>query len=88
MKIAFPLLLDIGCFSHTLDHVDENINTRILDKFVSDWINMFSRSPKTKLAWKTQTGLLVPSYSSTKWGTIWDVIKKRFLMLLVMSSHY
>ena len=31
LKIAFPLLFYIGCFTHALDHVGENINTRILD---------------------------------------------------------
>ncbi len=76
LKIVFPQLLDIGCFSHTLDHVGENFSTPILDKFVSGWINIFSRSPKTKLAWKTQTGLPVPSYSSTRWWSKWEVIKQ------------
>ncbi len=56
MKIVFPQLLHIGCFSHTLDHVGENFSTPILDKLVSGWINIFSRSPKTKLVRKTQTG--------------------------------
>lgn len=51
------------------------MKTPILDKFVSGWINMFSRSPKTKLAWKTQTGLPVPSYSTTRWWSKWEVIK-------------
>ena len=82
LKIVFPLLFDIGCFSCTLDQVDENFNTPILDKFVSGWINMFSRSRKTKLAWETQTGLLVPSYSPTRWYSFWwskwEVIKQIF----------
>lgn len=47
LKIVFPLMFGIGCFSHTLDHVGENMKTPILEKFVSGWINMFSRSPKT-----------------------------------------
>ncbi len=29
LKIVFPQLLDIGCFSHTLDHVGENFSTPI-----------------------------------------------------------
>ena len=75
LKIVFPLMFDIGCFSHTLDHVGEKLKTPILDKFVSGWINIFSRSPKTKLAWKTRTGLPVPSYSTTRWWSKWEVIK-------------
>ena len=49
LSIVFPNVSDIGCFSHTLDHVGENFKTPILDKFIKVWINMFSRSPKTKL---------------------------------------
>ena len=74
LKIVFPLMFNIGCFSHTLDHVGEKLKTPILDKFVSGWINIFSRSPKTKLAWKTETGLPVPSYSTTRWWSKWEVI--------------
>ena len=75
VKIVFPLMIDIGYFSHILDHVGEKLKTPILHKFVSGWINIFSRSPKTKLAWKTQTGLPVPSYSTTRWWSKWEVIK-------------
>lgn len=49
LSIVFPNVLDIGCFSHTLDYVGENFKTPILDEFIKVWINMFSRSPKTKL---------------------------------------
>ena len=56
-------------------HTGEKLKTPILDKFVSGWINIFSRSPKTKLAWKTQTGLPVPSYSTTRWWFKCKVIK-------------
>ena len=57
LSIVFPKVFDIGCFSHTLDHVGEHLKTPILDEFMKVWIGMFSRSPKTKLAWKTKTGL-------------------------------
>jgi hypothetical protein len=45
VKIVFPKILDIGCFSHTLDHVGDHMKTTVLDKL---WIGL---SPKTKLAW-------------------------------------
>ena len=38
-------------------------------------MNIFSRSPKAKLAWKTQNGLPVTSYSTTRWWSKWEVIK-------------
>ena len=75
LSIIFPSVLDIGCFSHTLDHVGENFKTPILDEFINVWINMFSRSPKTKLLWRTKTGLPAPTYSPTRWWSKWEVIK-------------
>lgn len=47
--------------------------TLTLDDFVRSWISLFSRSPKTGLAWKTQTSLPVPTYSTTRWWLKWEV---------------
>ena len=33
LKIMYPILVDVGCFSHTLDHVGEKFCTPTLDKF-------------------------------------------------------
>ena len=51
------------------------MKTPVLNKFMKCWIGMFSRSPKTKLAWKTQTSLPVPSYLTTRWWSKWEVMK-------------
>ena len=59
-------MIDIGCFSHTLDHVGENMNTPILDDFMKHWISLFSHSPKVRLAWR--------SYSATRWWSHFEVI--------------
>ena len=75
LSIVFPNVLDVGCFSHTLDHVGEKFETPILDEFIKIWINMFSRSPKTKLLWRTITGLPAPTYSTTRWWSKWEVLK-------------
>ena len=66
LQIIYPHILDIGCFSHTLDHVGEKMYTPVHDKFAKVWIGMFSRSPKSKLAWRTKTNLPVPTYSATQ----------------------
>ena len=50
LKIVYPLLLDIGCYSHTIDHVGDNFKTP------SAWVNLFSWSPKARLLWKSKTG--------------------------------
>ena len=50
------------------------MKTPILDDFCKAWIGLFSRSPKTRLLWKNQTGLPAPSYSATRWWSRFKVI--------------
>ena len=74
IKVLYNQLTDIGCFSHTLDHVGDRMNTPVLNDFSKGWIGMFSRSPKLRLLWRTQTGRCVPSYSTTRWWSRFEVI--------------
>ena len=67
LSIVFPEVLDIGCFSHTLDHVGEHMKIPVLEEFLKGWIGLFSRSPKARLACNSLTGIPVPSYSDTRW---------------------
>ena len=67
LKIIYPSVVDIGCFSYTIDHVGEHFNTPTLTDFVSSLIILFSCSPKCKLLWKSQTGRSMKTYSSTSW---------------------
>ena len=48
VKVVYSSLLDIGCFSHTLDHVGERVNTPQLDMFFKAWISLFAHSPKAR----------------------------------------
>lgn len=66
ISIIYNQILDIGCFSHTLDHVGERMSAPILDDFAKAWINLSAHSPKSRLAWRTQTGLPTPTYSATR----------------------
>ena len=61
VKVLYNQLIDIGCFSHTLDHVGEIMSTPLLDDFVTAWV------AKLRLLWTTQRGLGPPSYSATRW---------------------
>ena len=54
MKVLYNDVIDIGCFSHTLDHVGERMQTPLLDEFFRSWISIFAHSPKSRLAWRTQ----------------------------------
>ena len=49
VKVLYNQLIDVGCFSHMLDHVGEKLSTPLLDDFVKAWVGLFSRSPKSGL---------------------------------------
>ena len=73
-QVVYPNVLDIGCFSHTLDNVGKKFKTPNLDEFTKLWISLFSHSPKARIAWKTCTGVSVRTYSETRWWSRWEVI--------------
>ena len=79
LKIVYPLIVDIGCFSHTIDHVGGCFNTPTLSEFITSWISLFSRSPKTRLLWKTRTEQSMSSYSFTRGRSKWEVVKQVML---------
>lgn len=62
LMIVYPKVVDIGCFSHTIDHVGGYFKTPVLTDFTSLWISLFSHSPKTRLLWKTRTDRSMKSY--------------------------
>ena len=74
ISVIFNRLMDMPCFSHTIDHVGQHMNIPILEEFMKYWISLFSHSPKARLAWKTQTSLSVRSYSQTRWWSKFEMI--------------
>ena len=83
IKVVYNELLDVGCFSHTLNHVGKRMNKPILHDFCNTWIALFSRSPRSCLLRRTQTDLSAPSYSSTRW---WSKFKVIHSMLKTFSN--
>ena len=79
VKVVYPLIVDIGCFSHTLDHVGDNFVTPNLKEFLHLWISLFSHSPKTRVLWRSQVGQSMVSYSPTRWWSKWEVVKMLML---------
>ena len=71
VKVLYPDILDVGCFSHTLDHVGEHFRTPTLNEFVTNWLTLFAHSPKAHLAWRSRTGKSVKTYSKTRWWSQW-----------------
>jgi len=41
IKVIFPMALDIGCYSPTLDLVGEKFDLPMLDEFIRGWISLF-----------------------------------------------
>ena len=76
-------VLDIGCFSHTLDRVGECFQTATLSEFGTARLMLFSHSAKTKLLWKEQTGRAMASYNATRWWSKWEI----FHQLLVQFGY-
>ena len=67
MKVVYPHLLDIGCYSHTIDHVGEKFDTPNLDEFGKAWVGIFAHSPKARLLWRERTGRSMATYRETRW---------------------
>lgn len=56
LKVVFPNLLDVGCYSHTIDLAGEKFHMPNLDSFTRLWVSLFSHSPRARLWWKERTG--------------------------------
>ena len=41
IKVLYSNLLDVGCYSHTLDHVGQTFNMPVLNDFIHLWISLF-----------------------------------------------
>ncbi len=87
IKVLYSNLVDVGCYSHTLDHVGGHFSTPVLEDFMRLWISLFAHSPKTRFAWKEQTGKSMASFSATRWWSRWEVCNQT-LFSLVMYSHF
>ena len=74
--VIYNHMMDICCFSHTIDDVGEKMNTPTLNEFMTSWISLFSRSPKAKLIWRSQTGISILSYSTARWWSKFELMKQ------------
>ena len=71
----FPKMLNVVCFSHTLDNVGNLVIPTLLE-FGSVWIRLFRHSYKAKLLWKDLTGQRPRSYTETRWWSKWEVYQQ------------
>ena len=73
LKIVYPSVLNVGCFSHTLDLVGKLPN---LTEFLNYWLLLFSHSVKCKFLWQEQTGRTMGTYSHTRWWSKWELVNQ------------
>ena len=88
ISVIYPNMLDIGCFSHALDHVGGKFATPVLSTFCSSWISLFAHSPKSKSLWKEQTGRSIVTFSKTRWWSRWEVMNQLFLQFGDLLSFF
>ena len=74
VQIMYPKVMDVHCFSHTLDIVGDKLKKPLLASFSSYWISLFSHSPKTKMLWKDYTGKAMASSCKIHWWSRWEIL--------------
>ena len=79
VKIVFPKVVDVRCFSHAIDGVGSHFNIPTVKRFLQLWNSLFTHSPATRLAWKERTGISKKSYSPTRWWSWWEVAQQVML---------
>ena len=80
VKVLYPNILDIACFSHTIDNAGCHFHTPVLDEFIRSWLALFAHSLKARLQWKARTGRSMRTYSSTRWWSKWEVLDQLLVM--------
>ncbi len=74
VKVIFPLLVDVGCFSNTINLAGEHFKIPVLSEFILSWVSIFAHSAKAKLCWKEQVGVSPLAYCPTRWWSQWEVM--------------
>ena len=49
INVVFPDMIDVGCYSHTIDLVGGKFKTPHLDDFIRVWVSLFAHSPRARL---------------------------------------
>ena len=73
IRIMLPDLLDIGCYSHTVDIAGSKFECPTVEEFIKPWISFFYHNPKARFEWKIRTGRAMASYSENHCWIRWEV---------------
>ena len=73
---VFPNLIDVTCFSHTLDRIGEYFQIPNASEFTNSWVSLFAHSFKARIAFRELTGISPKLLSKTRWWSRWEVIRQ------------
>ena len=54
LQVVYPSLIDVGCFSHTINLAGEHFNVPTLSEFTTSWVSLFVHSAKPDLPGRTR----------------------------------
>ena len=69
-------MIDVGCYSHTIDIVGDKFEEPNIDNFIRLWVSVFAHSPRARLWRKGRAGKVMSSYSFTRWWSKWKVMSQ------------
>ena len=87
VSFIFPNMVNVVCFSHTLDNVGNHFEIPTLKEFGSLWIRMFCNSCKAKLLWKDLTSRAPKLYSETRRWSGWEVYQQLMVQFGDVKSY-
>ena len=76
LSMFYPNMVDVVCFSHTLNKAGRRFGFPELDNVAQLCTSFFAHSQKVKLAWKVTTGTSMRSYSPTRWWSKWEMLNQ------------
>ena len=85
INVVYSNVLDVVCFSHTLDLVGKYFKLPNLTEFLNNWLLLFSHSVKCKFLWQEQTGKTMATYSHTRWWSKWEIMSQIWYSLEMLS---
>ena len=85
VKVVFPKVVDVRCFSHAIEGIGSHFNIPTPRHFLQLWNALFGHSPAIQIVWKECTGISNKSYSPTRWWSRWEVANQ--IMLQFAEIH-
>jgi hypothetical protein len=79
IKVIYPNMLDVGCFSHALDHVGDKFQTPVLESFISSWIMLFPIAQNLNVYGRNRQEKSIVTHSKTRWWSRWEIMHQLFL---------